>query len=315
MPDPLRETVSASEAAALFNVSPYLTRWQLWRRLAHGEDYSDAEDVRMDWGKRMQPLLLQAVGEEMALEVIPNYSETYHRNGLIGCTRDAEIIHPSRGPGALEAKVVFDYRQWMDKWDGGDTPPREYEIQLQTQMAVGLNGVPFAWGVLTAWIAGETVRWEREPIPELWESLHTEAAKLFADIKAGREPDPFGVVQEVPMLNRIFTPQEKKVLDMREHEDGEKWAQLIADMEWNSRERLSHKKAEKAIKAKVQALMADNGIGLFPHGITTKNKRTERAGYTVKPTAFNVLSCHVPADLPYGRIKGFDDLPEKKDAE
>jgi hypothetical protein len=311
MPDPLRSTVSASEAAALYNASPYMTRWQLYRWLANGEEVPNEEDNRMSWGKRMQPVLLRAVAEDMALEVIPNFDDVYVRNGALGCTRDGEVICPTRGPGAVETKCVFEYRVWMDKWDGGDTIPREYEIQLQQQMAVGRDGVPFQWGVFGVWVCGEMLLYERAPIPELWESLHGEAAKMLADIKAGREPDPFGVPQEIPLLNKLFMPQEKKVLDMRSHEDGERWAQAIADLDWHATERLGHEKAEKKIKAAVQALMTDHGVGLFPHGITAANKRQERAGYTVKPTKYNVLSCHVPADLPYGRIRGFDDLPKK----
>ena len=34
MPDQTLKTISASEAAALFNASPYVTRWMLYQRFA-----------------------------------------------------------------------------------------------------------------------------------------------------------------------------------------------------------------------------------------------------------------------------------------
>jgi hypothetical protein len=38
MPDRERLTVSATEASALFDASPYVTRWMLYRRFALGEE-------------------------------------------------------------------------------------------------------------------------------------------------------------------------------------------------------------------------------------------------------------------------------------
>ena len=118
MPDPRLETVSASQAAALFNRSPYDTRWTLYQRFI-GNVPEDAADNRMAWGKRMQPLLLEAAGEDLALEVQPPdafglavddmfQGDPYLRNGMLGCTRDALVVCPDRGPGALELKCCFD---------------------------------------------------------------------------------------------------------------------------------------------------------------------------------------------------------------
>lgn len=105
MPDPLRQTISATEAAALFEVSPYLTPWMLYQRFAGGMEIDPLDvHVRMDWGTRMEPLILQYAAEQYGLEIRPNKgpdgAQVYVRNGLLGCTRDAEVYCPSRGESA-----------------------------------------------------------------------------------------------------------------------------------------------------------------------------------------------------------------------
>jgi hypothetical protein len=45
VPDRTLKTISATEAPALFNASPYVTRWMLWQRFANGMDI-DSEPTR-----------------------------------------------------------------------------------------------------------------------------------------------------------------------------------------------------------------------------------------------------------------------------
>ena len=69
MPDPDLKSVSASQASALFNVSPYITRWMLWNMFAHGLVDTRAESTRMMWGKIRQRPILDQVAREWKFEV------------------------------------------------------------------------------------------------------------------------------------------------------------------------------------------------------------------------------------------------------
>lgn len=223
MPDPTKATLSATQTPGLFGVSPYVTKWLLWHHFARGVEIDPPEDGRMSWGKKLQPLIIQQAAEDLKLEVHPNADDTYHRRGLLGCTRDATIICPDRGPGALETKCVFDYRTWMSDWDGGKNVPKHYDIQLQQQMHVADGrGEPYQWGVLAVWVAGDVHYFERQPIAELWENLKEGAHQFFADVQAGREPDPFGVAIEAPWLVRLLPTVKGAVLDLSNdgHADG-----------------------------------------------------------------------------------------------
>lgn len=214
MPDPTKQTVSATESPALFNVSPYCTRWMLWQSFAKNMALDIEPNSRMRWGRLLQPLIIEQAAADLKFEVRPNADDNYVRGGVLGCTRDAEIICPDRGPGALETKCVFDYRTWMTDWGGGDFAPKHYEIQLQQQMLVGDGTKPYEWGVLAAWVAGDVHYFERKPILKLWEELAAAATAFLADVRELREPDPFGVPIEVPWLNALFPTERGKSIDL-----------------------------------------------------------------------------------------------------
>lgn len=302
MPDPSRQTVSASQASAMFNVNPYMTRWMLWRWLKFGDEAPDPEDNRMGWGTMMEPLLMQAAAKELRYEIRPTRrpdgTQPYITNGLLGCTRDAEIICPDRGPGALEMKCAFDYHVFMDKWGGGKKPPRHNEVQLQTQMKVGDGKTSYKWGMLGLWCGAEMFYFERKPVTELWAELDTEAARILQEVRDGKEPDPFGDPVEAELIKRAFVTVEGTVIDMRDlqqHPGAMKLAEDVRLLEWAAAERLGHEKTEKTIKAKINALIKDNETLLLPNGITATAKTSPRAGFTVKPTTVRSLKTYVPA--------------------
>lgn len=302
MPDPLRQTVSASQTAALFNASPYLTPWLLYRELKFGEEVPREETNRMDWGKRLEPLLITAAADDLKLEVIPNRGpdgkQIYVRNGVLGASRDARVICPDRGPGALEIKYVSDYGVWMREWEGGKKPPRHVEIQLQTQMCVGEDGESWKWGTIGAFCGAEMFYFERKPINELWAAMEAEAAEMLRRVGASEEPDPTGAVVEVPLIQKIFAPTPENVLDMRQDEAGIEWSRKVQLMKHHAAERLGNSKAEEKIKAELKGLMKDNGLLLLPFGVQVKAKAQKRASYTVGPSQFTVLDAFVPENMP-----------------
>lgn len=291
MPDPNRATISATEASALFNANPYVTRWMLWQRFANGLDIDQSADNRMDWGKRMELLVLAAAAEDLKLEVVPNRDHAtgrqhYMSRGPLGCSRDAAIICPDRGPGALETKCVFDYRSWMENWAGGEQPPRQYEIQLQVQMYVGDGAMPFDWGVIAAWVCGEMFYFERAPMPDLWEALEAEAEGFFADLHAGREPNPFGSAVEMPLMRALFTPRAKTVLDLRERQDAMDVLENARMYVYHRDSRLGHAVGEQAALARLRATIKGNEELLLPHGANVRQSKSGR------------VKVYVPDDVP-----------------
>jgi hypothetical protein len=311
MPDPLLKTISATEAAALFDASPYQTHWMLYQRFAHGHECYQAEDARMDWGKKLEPLILAQAAQDLKFEIRPNIGpdgkQVYVRNGLLGCTRDAEIYCPDRGLGTCETKCIFDYRILMQDWDGGNRPPRHHEIQVQQQMRVGTgetspgagDGTPYKWGVEAVWCAGEVMYFERTPIPKFWTALEAEAKQFFDDVAAMREPEPFGTLREWPLLREVFPVEDRKILDLRDAKEGDEIAELVRLHEYHREQRLGHTKGEDAIKMKLAVTAKDSAKVLLPNGINFEIKKN-KTGPGIKT--------YVPADLAQGSLKPFEGV-------
>src|ERR1700719_118033 len=297
MPDPERTTLSATESPALFGASPYLTKFMLYHKFANGENIEKPADERINWGKLMQPIIIKQVAQERGLEVIPNMDgatglDTYVRRGLLGCTRDATIIAPGIGPGALEIKCVFDYRVWMQKWNGGKTVPREVEIQLQQQIFVG-NGEgdstsrsiltnSYKWGLIAVWVCADLYYFERQPLPELWTDLERKAIAFFSDVRSKREPDPFGSAIELPLLTKLFPTEPDKVLDLSADPEHVKTSEKVSMYVHYKSEKTGAAANEEKHRVELLALAKDAERVLLPCGVSYRVKKSGR-GKTIDP--------------------------------
>ena len=304
MPDPTRKTISATEMSMLLGVSPYGTRWMLYQRFAKGIEAPRPDHNRLDWGTKMEPLLLDQAAADLRLEVITNRqadgSQIYLSRGLLGCSRDADIYDPQGGPGALETKCCFDYKILMQEWDGGKTPPRQHEIQLQQQMYVGDGTNPFEWGTIALWCGGDMTYFHRKPMPDLWETFEREAKAFFADVTAGNEPSPFGAPVEVPLLKQLFSVPTGEVVNVTEalgEAEATKLAQRVVDADYQRVVRLAAEKVEKDVQAYLLGLAKDADELELPQGIRVKINRSARAGYIVKPTTVVSVKAHIPQQI------------------
>jgi hypothetical protein len=306
MPDKLKQTISATEMSGLLGVSPYVTKWMLYQRFAHGIEAPGPDHNRLDWGTKMEPLLLEQAAADLRLEVATNRqadgSQIYLRRGLLGCSRDADIYDPQRGPGALETKCCFDYKILMQEWDGGKTPPRQHEIQLQQQMYVGDGVKPFEWGTIALWCGGDMTYFHRKPMPDLWEKFELEAMQFFADVRAGHEPEPFGSPIEVPLLKQIFDKPSGEIISAVEKLgecEAVKLAQRVVDADYQRVVRLAAEKVEEKVKAELLGLLKDADEIEFPQGIrvTRKVQIANRKAQPAMETKSVIVKAHIPQQI------------------
>ena len=309
MPDPLKQTISATEMSGLLGVSPYVTKWMLYQRFAKDIEAPGPDHNRLDWGTKMEPLLLEQAAADLRLEVQtnrqPDGSQIYLRRGLLGCSRDADIYDPQRGPGALETKCCFDYKILMQEWDGGKTPPRQHEIQLQQQMYVGDGLKPFEWGTIALWCGGDMTYFHRKPMPDLWETFEQEARQFFDDVAAGREPEPFGTPIEVPLLKQIFDKPTGEIINAVEAlgaAEATKLAQRVVDADYQRVVRLAAEKVEEDTKAKLLAILKGADEIELPQGIrvTRKIQISNRKAQPATQTTSVVVKAHIPQQIDGG---------------
>jgi len=292
MPDPQRKTISASQAAALWNASPYATRWMLWQQFANGVVMDQPETSRMRWGKLLEPVILAEVAKAWRFEVRPN--QAYVRRGLLGATRDASIMAPGRGPGAVEVKCVFSYDVWMQDWQGGKCPPRQHEIQLQTQMKVGGGDASpsYDWGLLVAWVCSDMYFFEREPIMPLWAQLDIEAARFFASVEKREEPEAFGAEVEIPWLTSLFPTVKDRVLDLSTDHAHVETAEDLRQYDFHKQQINGNRRATEEFRAKFLALAKEANFVKLPCGFSYRVQKSGN-GKTIVP-----IIPEVPLDPP-----------------
>ena len=213
--------------------------------------------------------------------------------------------HRARGPGALETKCCFDYKILMQEWDGGKTPPRMHEIQLQQQMYVGDGEKPFEWGVIALWCGGDMTYFQRKPMPDLWKTFEQTAKEFYDDILAGREPEPFGDPVELPLLKQMFHKPTGEIINAVEkfgEVEATKLAQRVVDADYQRVQRLAAEKVEEKVKAELLGLLKDADEIELPQGIRVTRK-INTSNYKAQPARTSTsisVKTHIPQQIDGG---------------
>ncbi len=265
MPDPYLKTVSATQVPALFNQSPYCTRWMLYQYFKGNMPLDVEEDVRMSAGKFMEPAILAWAAAQLRLDVVPNSTYVRHAGLRIGCTQDSDVVDPALGPGVVEAKNV-DGWIWRSQWSEEYAPPH-IEIQLQVQMMVKQA----AWGCIAALVGGNDLKlYRRLPNIGLQQSIAGAVETFFDDLAADRVPDPLGAAIEVPGILFLYPEVTVgKIITSTDLDAGD----LAFEYQDLSARRLALEKLEKDAKAKLLGMAQDAEILNVP-GFEVVMKKT-----------------------------------------
>jgi hypothetical protein len=255
VPDPQKLTVSASQAAALFNQHQYYTRWCLFQHFKNGLPLPGdrEEDDRMLLGKLLQPVILELTARRYRLEVRENAANTYARRGPLGATIDGLMVAPDRGPMIVEAKNV-DWKRWKDTWTETAAP---IAIEIQTQVNMHCAGTEY--GVIACLVGGNDPRfYERTLNRELIARVRDEAGDFLHSVERGIEPDPLGSPVELEMLAQLY-PETDETEILEDYED-EELAILLRNLRSAQRERAINTKLCDQLKAKLLARAGNAGL-------------------------------------------------------
>lgn len=174
--------ITSTTVSAIFGLSPYLTRFELWHRL-HGEVAVAAVDnERTRWGNRLQAAIASGVADEQGWQVEPIDDYMRLPSEQIGASFDFGIRTPE---GLLECKNVdgLEFKRGWHETDFGLEAPPHIEIQVQHQMLV--SGIAFAY--IAALIGGNRLELLlRRADPELHEAILHACAAFWASA----EPEP-----------------------------------------------------------------------------------------------------------------------------
>ena len=246
--------VSASQVPALFDASPYQSKFAIWHYHKDGSDIDPPDNQRMAFGRALQNVILEAVSDRMKWDLVPNPEDTFavhpDESLRLGATVDCRVREHEGGPGVVEVKNV-DRIVWLQEWTKEQAPPH-IELQLQTQLMV--DNAP--WGAIAAFIGGNELKlYERTRNEKQCKAIEKAVREFWDTIKQGREPDP--MASDLGLLGDLFPEVDATKI---ERDDTAEMNQIALDYMSLAATENDAKKRKGALKAKLLHRMKDAGV-------------------------------------------------------
>lgn len=248
------QDITSTDIAALFGISPYLTKFELFHRKKNADLIALEPTERMKWGVRLQDAIAAGICQDQGWEMWRRKDEYVRIPELaIGASFDFEVGTNGDMP-LLEIKNVdaLAFKEgWLLEGDNVEAPPH-IELQLQHQMLVAERPVAY----IGALVGGNRVTLiKREADGEIQRTIQTRVAQFWESIKANHEPSP-NFKEDAKFIAHLNSYAEPgKVMNAA---GDDKLAGLVRDYkEWGAKE--SSAKAEKeGIKAQILTLIEDH---------------------------------------------------------
>lgn len=293
--------ITATAAATLFGVSPYMTPFDMFHRMRGTVEVIFSENERMTWGKRLQNAIAQGVCEDAGWEIVDRHPFLYARSKLFpgcGASPDYLIRDPARpdlGIGCLEIKNV-DLFVAKDDWTDEEAPPH-IEFQAQHQMMVtGLR-----WNVIAGLVGGNTVKqFVRERDPEVIAELAARCEDMHRRVRENDPPAPdyLADYETIRAIYRNATPAKSFNIDLPDPDSDLDPAKLQSLISRKYDADIAAKLAkEDATRASAELLdFIKDTETIFGAGWKVSATTTHKEAYTVeyKPTSYRNLRISKP---------------------
>lgn len=205
--------VGASEVAALFDASPYLTHFELFHRKAGNISTPDfmadgaPNNERIEAGIRLEPAIIEWACDRWGYERRETPKNLSNGRGL-GGHPDQIVYCPDRGTeGILEVKTA----DWLVAKKWGDEPPLHYLLQAVTYM--GLAGA--AWGDVIVLVGGnELKRFQYAARPGIFADIEARVAAFWQAVRVGDAPRP-DFARDGATLAEVLGEPTDEVIDLR----------------------------------------------------------------------------------------------------
>ena len=276
-----RNSIGASEVAAVLGESPWASPLSVWYDKVHGGQEADKD--HLSFGLAMEDAIagLYRRRTKRQVNALDPYTIEYHKDiPWLSATFDRQVWKDSR-PGALELKHVSGFQTKKDEWSFA--PPDYYVYQLQTQIAVG----DFAWGSLAGVFPGAQLEvYDTVPRPEFLEAAYPHLEKFWKHVLDKTPPAPDGKLPSLDILKRMYPNDSGETVALNE----QKWVDLM-----NERLKLKAKMKQdndrvKEINAMFKLEMKEATYAVLLDGTQITSRVIKRSGYTVDETSYRSFS-------------------------
>lgn len=265
--------IGASETPVILGLSPWSSPLRVYAGKVAPEDVTTEETEAMEWGRRLEAVILEKYREETGRIVTPHDQTVLLRSTAypyLTCTPDA-WIHKAEGHsglGLLEIKTASREEDWRDG------VPRYYWAQVQHQMAV--TGV--GWASLAVLLNGRKFRWMDIERDQEWIDavLLPAAADFWRRVEERDPPEPWA--EDLDLVKALYPHHavEEPVVLPAEAQEWDTELQEIKD------QIAALMKRRDELQAKIIRALEGASAGVLPNGTLYTYTRTRRKPYTVK---------------------------------
>jgi putative phage-type endonuclease len=285
-------TIGGSEAAAACGLDPYKSRVRLWAEKIGLFDPEPAGEPA-EWGKRLQPLIAEAVQgrgyDVMPAPADPLYSEArpWMRASLDGYAAGVPSLASSPpslttawGADGARVRGVFEAKtcglRMAAFWKDGQVPT-PYQLQVQHYMAVtGLT-----WALVACLVGGQRLEIRVVPRDDDSIALMLNLEEEFMEhVREQKPPDPDGSADATAVLDRMYSDADGVV----------KLTSRDAELVMQARKLRAALKATNTqleeVEQRLKMRMDSREVGLLNGEPVIRWQHVERKGYTVEPTTY-----------------------------
>lgn len=261
-----RQDITSTQSAALFGLSPYVTRFELYHLHRNGIEVPFVANDRTGKGKRME----WAIAEEAALQegwtgLKPLKDYIRDPASRMGASFDYEAVDADGRPLLVEIKMV-DYFRYRDLWVDNEAP-EHIETQVQHQMEVADR---FERAAIVAWSGTYDCNvLYRDRDRDFGRALRSAVEQFWRDVADGNEP-AVDYARDEKVIAAMFRSARGEPVDLT---DDEAMDLLAARFERAKASASEFEKEAAALKAEIHHRLAN-----APGGYTSRYKIT--AGWT-----------------------------------
>lgn len=279
------ENVGASEVAALFGLSPYMSRFTLWHMKAGSLAAPDFDNERVRWGNRLEAAIAYGLAEDFGLKIRKVHRYIPHPViGGMGASLDFEIFNHPGGPAVFEIKnvdaAVF-HANWVTEGPVIMEAPLHIELQLQHQMAVTGR----QWGAIGCLVGGNrSYLLTRKRREDVIAKLENAVADFWLSIRDDKAPS----ITDAGDLETVMAMFDGT--QAVEAEDPVFFATLVEDFKAAQDIEKEVKQNTDVVKARlIDYLSMQDAEVMTGGGYQVSYKEQERAAYMVEASSYRVL--------------------------
>ena len=279
--------IGASEIAAVFGVSPWLSAFELWQHKIYPEDTEQITNDNFEWSKKLERVMLDDIAERAGVQLKREPQSLYRSIAHPWAVATPDDMTFDNEPVEVKNACAFMEREWEER------VPEHYYLQCQHQMLVtGAERCLFG-----AQIGGQRPVWEwilRSP--DTITRIVRAGAEFWNMVVSKTPPIPDGSESSRRALKAIRNPRGPAV-ELFNCDD------LFAD--WQSA-KVAEKDAKRAlgqrelhrksIENQLALSLGKSQFGATASGWGIQWVETSRKGYTVDPTTVTTLKISTPRE-------------------